>query len=349
MTATVKYSRWTLPPTTGHQALALDREATLGSVGDDEVVVELHAASLNYRELVVAKGAAPGDVKANVVPGSDGAGIVKEVGKNVQEFKAGDRVATHLTPTIPNDQFPTLIDIGAGLGQSIDGTLQEVGIFPQSALVHAPKDLSFDRAATLTCSGLTAWNALFGLKGNEVKAGDWVLVQGTGGVSIAALQFASAIGANVVATTSTDEKAKRLESLGAKHVINYRDTPKWSAEARKLTPLNRGFDLIVDVGGDSTLNESLAAVRANGVVAATGILGSDSQPVPMLKTIWYVCTVRGIVLGTRDQFKKMVKFVEEKNLQPVVDDVVFTLEQTKDAYERLAAQKHFSKVIIKIR
>ncbi|KAK4499332.1 hypothetical protein PRZ48_009845 [Zasmidium cellare] len=343
------YSRWILPQTTGHQALVLDREATLGSVGDDEVVVEVHAASLNYRELVIAKGTAPGEVKPNVVPGSDGAGIVKEVGKNVKEFKAGDRVVTHLTPTIPDDQFPTLIDVGAGLGHSIDGTLQEVAILPQSAVVHAPKDLSFDRAATLTCSGLTAWNALFGLKGNEAKAGDWILVQGTGGVSIAALQFASAIGANVVATTSTDEKAKRLESLGAEHVINYRSTPKWGAEARKLTPGGRGFDLIVDVGGDSTLNESLAAVRVNGIVAATGILGSDSQPVSMLSALWHVCTVRGIVLGTRNQFKNMVKFVEEKNLQPVVDDVVFTMEQTKDAYDRLAAQKHFSKVVIKIR
>lgn len=297
----------------------------------------------------VSKGTAPGDVKPNVVPGSDGAGIVKEVGKNIKNFKAGDRVVTHLTPTTPDDQFPTLTDVGAGLGQAIDGTLQEVGVFPESALVYAPKDLSFDRAATLTCSGLTAWNALFGLKGNEIQAGDWVLVQGTGGVSIAALQFAYAVGANVVATTSTEEKAKRLRNLGAKHVINYRTTPAWGPEARKSTPENRGFDLIVDVGGDSTLNESLSAVRTNGVVAATGILGSQSQPVPMLNTIWCVCTVRGIVLGTRNQFKDMIKFVEEKNVQPVVDDEVFGLEQAKDAYERLVAQKHFSKVIIKIR
>lgn len=256
---------------------------------------------------------------------------------------------THLTPTIPDDQFPTLIEVGAGLGQTIDGTLQEVGIFPEPALVHAPKDLSLDRAATLTCSGLTAWNALFGLKGNELQADDWVLVQGTGGVSIAALQFAVALGANVVATTSSEEKAKRLQGLGAKHVINYRTTLKWGAEARELTPEGKGFDLIVDVGGDSTLNESLKAVRVNGMIAATGILGSDSQPVSMLSALWHVCTVRGIVLGTRNQFKDMNKFVAEKNVVPEVDDEVFRLEQAKEAYERLAAQKHFSKIIVKIR
>ena len=289
-----------------------------------------------------------GELPKDVVPGSDGAGIVKEVGSKVKDLKVGEHVVTHLAPTEDDNALPpSMAEISAGLGHGINGTLQEYGHFHQTALIKAPHNLDFARAATLTCSGLTAWNALFGLAGREVKKGDWVLVQGTGGVSIAALQFAAAVGAHVVATTSSQEKAKRLKELGAEHVVNYRTTPGWGVEARKLVPENAGFDLIVDVGGDSTLNESLKAVRTDGVVAATGLLGAD-EPVPMLSAIFHVCIVRGVLLGTRKQFKDMVSFIEEKEVQPVLDDVVFGLEEVRDAYERMVKQEHFSKVVIKM-
>lgn len=242
-----------------------------------------------------------------------------------------------------------MLDISAGLGHSIDGTLRDRGHFHETALVHAPKDLDFGRASTLTCSGLTAWNALFGLKGRQVQAGNWVLVQGTGGVSIAALQFAVAVGAIVVATTSTAVKATRLQALGAAHVLNYRQVPAWGSTARALTPGGRGFDFVVDVGGNDTLLESLNAIRTDGIIVATGLLGgTDPQPVPMLAALMHACTVRGILLGTRNQLRDMVRFVEERHIEPVVDDMSFGLAEVKEAYERLEKQQHFSKVVVRI-
>lgn len=298
----------------------------------------------------ILKGNVAGDIKPDVVPGSDGAGIVRAVGKDTRYFRVGDRVVTHLAPTLPKDEFPLMLDISAGLGQAIDGTLQELGRFTESALVKAPKDLSFDEAATLTCSGLTAWNALAGLKGQEIKAGDWVLAEGTGGVSIAVLQFAVAMGAQVVATTSSEEKAGKLRALGAAHVLNYRETPDWGAKARELTPGGRGFDMVVDVGGDSTLSQSLKAVRKNGIVAATGVLGGfDVQAEPALSAIWHACSIRGILLGTREQFVDLVRFVEEKGVVPAVDDEVFDLVHADQAFAKVEAQKHFSKVVIRMK
>lgn len=289
-------------------------------------------------------------MKPGVVPGSDGAGVVEAVGKKVTKFTAGERVVTHLCPRIPDDQPPSMKDISAGLGQSVDGTMREFGNFHESALVHAPSNLNFDQAATLTCSGLTAWNALFGLKGRVVGKGDWVLIQGTGGVSVAALQFAVAAGANVVATTSHDEKKRLLEELGANYVINYREQPSWGSAARKLTPDERGFDLIVDVGGNDTLPESLEAIRTDGIIVATGLLGgSEVEQVPMLKSLVHACTIRGILLGSRHQFREMIEFVEEKNIHPVIDFRTWDLEETKRAYDWLDCQKHFSKVVVRLR
>ncbi|KAI5366020.1 putative GroES-like superfamily, alcohol dehydrogenase-like, NAD(P)-binding domain superfamily [Septoria linicola] len=341
-------AQWTLPTTKGFQSLVLVPDATLDSLADDKVRVRLHAASLNYRDLVIAKGGVPGNVKSGVVPGSDGAGVVEAVGSKVAKFKPGDRVVTHLTPSVPDTVAPSMKDISAGLGQAIDGTLRERGNFHESALLHAPRNNSFAQAATLTCSGLTAWNALLGLKGREVRAGSWVLIQGTGGVSVAALQFAVAVGANVVATTSNSEKAKLLEDLGANYVVNYREHRNWSAVAKKLTPEQRGFDLIVDVGGDSTLSESLEAIRTDGIVVLTGLLGGAEQPVAMLSALRYGCTVRGILLGSRQQFREMIEFVEEQNLRPVLDFRTWDLEEVKRAYDWLENQKHFSKVVIKL-
>lgn len=290
----------------------------------------------------------PGNISTGVVQGSDGAGIVEAVGISITKFKPGDRVVTHLSPFLPDDLAPTMKDISAGLGQFVNGTLRECGNFHESALLLAPRNLNFAEASTLTCSGLTAWNAIFGLKGREVHAGSWVLTQGTGGVSIAALQFAVAVGANVVATTSNAEKARLLESLGATHVVNYREHRQWSAIARSFTPDERGFDVIVDVGGDSTLPESLEAVRTDGIVVLTGLLGGGQQPVAMLSALRYACTVRGILLGSRKQFQDMVKFVEERNLHPVLDFRTWALQDVRRAYDWLDNQKHFSKVVIRM-
>ena len=182
-----------------------------------------------------------------------------------------------------------------------------------------------------------------------MKAGDWVLTQGTGGVSVAALQFAVAAGANVVATTSSDDKAARLKELGAKHIVNYRTNPAgWGKEAKDLTPNGAGFDFIVDIGGDATLAQAVPAAKTDGIVVLAGLRGSG-QPVPLLIALMYPCVVRGVLAGSRTQLKDLVKFVDEKKIVPALDDVVYDLKDAKKAYQRLDATKHFSKVAIKIR
>ncbi|KAK2052143.1 NAD(P)-binding protein [Colletotrichum caudatum] len=334
--------QWTLNSQNGFEkCLSYEENAQKSStLGEHEVLVELHAASLNYRELAIAdvEGSAgrAGPIRAGVVPGSDGAGVVKAIGASVSTVKPGDRVITHLTPRLVeksgDKELPVYLDIGDGLGQIVDGTLRSEGVFSEAALVLAPKTLNWSEAATLTCSGLTAWNALFGLKGREPGSGTWVLVQGTGGVSIAALQLAVAAGSTVVATTSSEEKAKRLRHLGAK----------------SYTPSQQGFDIVVDIGGDGTLAQSVTAVRTDGVIVAAGLVGGQAEPVPMLAALGRPCIVRGVLLGSRSQFREMVRFVDDKNIKPAIDDVVFELSEVKDAYSRLKAKKHFSKVVIKI-
>lgn len=250
--------------------------------------------------------------------------------------------------TVGEDTLPTMAHIAAGLGHGMDGTLTTQGVFPESCLVQFNERLSFAEAATLSCSGITAWNSLFGLKGNEVKAGDWVLVQGSGGVSVNALQFAHAVGANVVATTSNDDKAKRLKSLGASHIINYRSTPEWAAPARALTPDGRGFDFVVDVGGNTTLSESLKALRTGGLLQIAGMLGAQAESVPLMGLLGTNSVARAPLLGTRAMMRDMVKFVEEKQIKMAVDQEEFGLEQAKEALLKLEQQRHFAKVVVNI-
>lgn len=294
-----------------------------------------------------------------MVPGSDGAGTVVAVGSaiNLQTtpwLAPGEAVVTHmLADNQPNDHLPTMQDISHGLGQTHNGTLCRRGVFHATALVPMPRTLRFDEAATLTCSGLTAWNALRGM-----KAGDWVLVQGSGGVSVAALQFAVAAGAHVIALTSGrggDGRAQRLAALGARHVINYRETPAWGAAARALTPEGRGVDLVVDVVGVKTLGQAVEALRLHGRIAVAGMVGGggsggeeeQQQDPGVMSALWKQATFRGILLGSRQMFLDMIGFLEEHpEVKPALDDVVFSLEEAQQAYERLDKQEHFSKVVI---
>ncbi|KAI1255342.1 hypothetical protein MGN70_003407 [Eutypa lata] len=293
-----------------------------------EVLVRMHSASLNYRELIIAgPGGINGPITPPIVPGCDGAGVVEAVGSSVQDFRAGDRVATHLAPKL----------------------VEASGDDAFSGIADVPAMLGWLPAATLTCTWTTAWNALFGLKGKEAGRDSWILVQGTGGVSIATLQLASTIGATVIATTSTDDKATRLKALGASHVVNYRSNPdNWGQEARDLTPGGRGFDIVIDVAGNESLSQSLGAVRVDGVVLVVGGVGGNAEPVPLFATLLHTCIVRGILGGSRGQFKELVRFIDEKGISPAVDDVVFELAEVKDAYGRLKEKKHFSKVVIRI-
>ncbi|KAK4942899.1 hypothetical protein LTR10_017475 [Elasticomyces elasticus] len=322
---------WVLNSQIGVDGLAFFERLPELPIKEDEVLVKIHAASLNYRDLMIAKGG-PGLAlgKKFLVPGSDGAGVVEAVGSKVASFSVRQRVCTHLTCGLAETDLPGFEDVGAGLGQTVDGTLRSYGVFHETSLV--------------------AWNALFGLESKSPRAGDTIVVQGTGGVSIAALQLSLAAGATVIATTSTDDKANKLKTLGVHHVINYRETPDWGERVKALTPNGKGADIVVDVGGAATLQQSLKAVRRDGLIAATGVLGEapDSRIPTLLDCIFSYCTVRGIFLGSRKQFVEMNRFVETHDIKPVLDQKIFDMRSVPKAYTYLGEQKHFSKIGIRV-
>lgn len=294
-----------------------------------------------------------------MVPASDGAGEVVEVGPKVMQFKKGDKVATLFNQ---GHQFGPVDAQAAvtGLGGVIDGTLREYGVFNEIGLVRAPKNLNYLEASTLTCAALTSWNALYGLK--PLKPGDTVLVQGTGGVSMFALQvdftplspappvewpltynlsaqFAKAAGATVIATTSSAAKASKLKELGADHILNYKEDPNWGETARKLTFSNEGVDHIVEVGGTGTLAQSFKAIKYEGVISVIGFLGGvDPKGQPsVLDSLTHICTVRGVYVGSKALMNDMVRAIEANDIHPVVDEKVFTLKQAREAYEYMVS------------
>jgi len=292
-------------------------------------------------------------IQPSIVPGCDGAGVVIAAGSSVQEFQPGDRVITYAAPELASssgDDAPaSLADAHTMLGHGVNGTLRSFGVFAEKALVHAPLSLDWLPAATIGCTWTTAWNALFGLEGKKAQPGKWILVQGTGGVSVATLQLAVAAGATVVATTSTEDREKRLKALGAAHTINYRSyADNWGEKARSLTPGGRGFDIVVDIGGNQTLPQALVSVCVDGVIVVAGHVGEVKAPVPLFATFMHSCIVRGLLCGSRAQLKQVIHYINKSGIQPAVDDIVFELSEAKDAYRRLNEKKHFSKVILRV-
>jgi NADPH:quinone reductase-like Zn-dependent oxidoreductase len=275
------------------------------------------------------------------------------VGPSVQEFHPGDRVITWPAPNLAeergDDALPGIPDAPFMLGHGRDGSLRSVGVFAEKGIVHAPESIDWLHAATLPCTWTSAWNALFAVEGKKAGPGTWVLVQGTGGMSIATLQLAVAAGATVVATTSTKERQSRLEALGAAHTVNYRSNPDtWGEMVKTLTPHGRGFDIVIDVGGNETLPLSMEAVRVDGTVVLAGQVGAKSEPVPMSEAFMHTCWVRGMLLGSRNQLKQVVRYIDQKRIQPAVDDIVFELAEAKDGYRRLNEKEHFSKVVVRV-
>lgn len=266
----------------------------------------------------------------------------------MSRFRKGDKVVTlfnqsHIAGPI------TVSDTMTGLGGALDGVLRQYGTFDENGLVTMPGSLDFKSASTLPCAALTAWNGLYGLESKMLKPGDTVLTQGTGGVSMFALQFAKAAGAKVIATTSSDAKAEVLKKLGADHVINYKTDEKWGETAKSLTAGGLGCAHVLEVGGPRTMAQSLKAIKPEGVISIIGFLGGMSKDQPsFLDCLNNLCTVRGVLVGSRQQFDAMNAAIDANGIQPVVDEKVFGLEDLKDAYQYMWDQKHFGKLTIRI-
>ncbi|MGL4554729.1 MAG: zinc-dependent alcohol dehydrogenase family protein [Gemmataceae bacterium] len=305
--------------------------------GPGEVLLKMRAVSLNYRDLLVVKGTYNPKLALPRVPVSDGVGEVVEGGTR---FAPGTRVAGCFMPGWVEGEL-TDAKAKSALGGGVDGLLAEYAVLPEDGVVAVPAHLSDEEAATLPCAAVTAWN---GLTAGGIKAGETVLVQGTGGVSLFALQFARLAGARVIATSSSEEKLGRVRALGASEAINYRSEPEWGDVARKLTG-GRGVDHVIEVGGAGTLTQSLKAIRTGGHVALIGVLSGYGQfnPVPLLMK---AVRLTGIFVGSRAMFEAMNRAIEGSGLRPVVDRV-FAFGQSVEALRHLESGAHFGKVVIR--
>ena len=304
-----------------------------------EISVRLHASSLNYHDFAVVSGMwGPSERR---IPMADGAGLVTAVGAGVTEFKVGDAVVSTFFPDWLDGQ-PLVEGFASVPGDGIDGYARQQVTARATSFTRAPSGYSHAEAATLTTAGLTAWRAL--MADDQLKPGDSVLVQGTGGVSIFALQFAKLAGATVIATSSSDAKLERLKALGADHVINYRSTPAWGEQVRKLTD-NRGVDHVIEVGGPATLEQSMIAARIGGHISLIGILTGVAGELPLVQALVRQIRLQGVLVGSLAQQQAMVRAIDANGLRPVVDKH-FELEQIVEAFQHQESNRHFGKICL---
>ena len=327
----------------GLDSLAL-RELPDPKPGPGQVLVRLRAASLNFRDLLTLDGKYGGMQKReNLILLSDGAGEIAEIGAGVREWKVGDRVVGCFFPFWQDGEAQEFLlrDAPGGLA---DGVASQYRVFNADAILAIPPQMSFVEAATLPCAALTAWNAVR----VALKTGPehFVLTQGTGGVSLFALQFAKAAGATVIATSSSEGKLQRLKSLGADHLINYRDDTEWGKTARKLTN-GRGVDLVVEVGGAGTIKQSIRATKLGGTIAMIGVVAGPSLDFPLPLITMNMLNVTGVALGNRRQFADMLRAIGHHGIKPVVDKT-FPLERLGEALAWLQGGQHVGKVCIEI-
>ena len=305
-----------------------------------EVLLAMKAASLNYRDLLTVRGMG-GGFPLPLIPFSDGAGEVVAVGEGVARVKPGDRVCPSFFQSWIDGPVADYSRTRA-LGGTAQGVLQEYFVVSAEGISTIPDHLSWTEAATLPCAGLTAWRAI--AVEAPVGPGQTVLVQGTGGVSIFALQFAKARGASVIATSSSDEKLEHARRLGADHLINYKATPEWGRTARELTG-GRGVDVVVEVGGENTLSQSLDAARVGGSIIVIGVLGGFSSPLFMPALFGKNLKLIGITVGSRTQFDEMAKAMSGWKMKPIVEHT-FPFEKVPEALALMQAGGHFGKISI---
>ncbi|MGM0884259.1 MAG: zinc-dependent alcohol dehydrogenase family protein [Bacillota bacterium] len=310
--------------------------------GPKDVLIKMLAVSLNYRDLGVIDGFYNPNLKLPLIPVSDGVGEVVALGEQASRFKIGDRVSAIFTQSWISGE-PTQEGWVSTLGNPLDGLLAEYAVIHEEGLVRVPEHLTDEEAAALPCAGVTAWHAI--VEEGRVKAGDTVVVQGTGGVSLFALQFAKLHGATVIVTSSSNEKLERARSLGADFGVNYRSNPDWDKAVLEYTD-GRGADLIVDLGGAATLNRSLTALRVGGQISIVGILsGASVEGFDIVPAILKKARLQAINVGSRDMFEAMNRAIGQNALRPAIDRV-FPFEQAVDALHYLAKGTHFGKICI---
>lgn len=305
-----------------------------------EILIRVKASSLNFHDFAVASGMIPAEDGRILM--SDGAGEVVALGGRANKFNVGDKVLSLFFPEWHAGPINGL-GFASVPGDGADGFSAEYVAMPETAFTRMPDGYSFEEAATLPCASLTAWRGMF-VEGN-VQPGDWVLTQGTGGVSIFALQFAKAAGARVI-VTSSNEKLEKLKELGADHLINYKETPDWGAEAFKLAD-GRGVDEVVEIGGPGTLAQSIEASRVGGHISLIGVLTGISGEVPTAAFFAKNLTMSGITVGSAEHQEQMIRAIDANGIKPVISDT-FPLDQIAAAFGHQIAQKHFGKIVLTI-
>jgi len=309
--------------------------------GPGEVLVKIRAVSLNYRDLMMVKGLYNPKMQLPRIPCSDGAGEVEAVGDGVSRWKRGDRVCGVFMQNWL-DGPPTPAKIKDALGGDIDGMIAEYVVLKETGLVQIPEHLGFEEAATLPCAAVTAWNAL---KAGGPKPNSSVLMQGTGGVSIFALQFAKLRGARVLGISSSDAKLQRACSLGLDEALDYGENSEWDRWVVEKTG-GEGVDLVVEVGGVGTLPRSLRAVKMGGTIAQIGVLSGPAEPIPVPMILHKQVHIRGIYVGSRENFEEMNKAIAEAEMRPVFESRPWT--EAKEAFKEMEEATHFGKLVLRV-
>lgn len=307
-----------------------------------EVLVRVHAVSLNFRDIAMLRGRYPRKCVPGLIPTSDAAGEIVAVGEGVRALKVGDRVIGAFHPRWFGGEMPSTIASDT-YGAESDGWLCELKAISQEAVVLLPDALSYEEASALPCAGVTAWTALTGPV--PIRAGHTVLVQGSGGVSIFALQVARAVGATVIATTSSEAKAEQLKAMGAAHVVNYVAEPEWGRRVHELTD-GRGVDRVVEVGGPGTIVQSLRAVGLGGEIASIGFLSTENPGIDFFQLKASGASIRNVTVGDRAALLDFNRAVAATGLKPVIDRV-FAFDEAREAFAHLESGAHFGKVVIR--
>lgn len=331
----------TLKAPGGLENVVLSDIADLGKPGKGEIRVAIKASSLNFHDLIVATGQFPTEDGRILL--SDGAGVVEEVGAGVEYFKPGDHVVSTFFPTwVAGKPHSAINGFSHTPGDGVDGMACEYVVRSENAFTHAPKGWSHLDSSTITTSGLTAWRAL--VTSGKLQAGESVLIQGTGGVSLTALQIAKSIGAKVIATSSSDDKLDRVKQLGADETVNYKTHPEWGKKVLELTN-GEGVDHVVEVGGPATINQSLIALKVGGHIAQIGVLSGNEAEIPILSILGKQARIHGLTVASRQDQIEFVKALEVIDTKPVIDKI-FHYDDLAEAFARQQSGAHFGKICV---